>query len=950
MMPPPPARPGRGAWPSTAAFALALTSAGCLGRTALFVPGSAGAPCRLSDDCAGGLSCVEQVCRWASGDADPPVGDPSAGDPSSGDAGGGGDGFSTDVDPLPTLTVEPVYPTHGADWNAYVENDGADAYSASDTACAGPRAAIAPCLHGGELRQVAIPTVPTCADLDLADSLGAFVWACDDAGGTVVFRTAGFQPGKGLKDLLDPLAFKPLHVTLSGGRAAASAPAVWWSNPIAPLPDNSAGPHLVLDETDDGGNDDAFAPGTIFTLAASRQSHGYQLGLDRAALVVLPGQVLTLAPGSANNCSDSGASANERCLLFSVLRQNLWLEGAFSAMGATWVLFAQQTVLSRVHQSTMVGGGVVDRDTLLLGLDSRNNLLTNLTITDSACDGLWLQAGADYNQVYDLTVTGGTGGVGLHDVDGNQLVGIEVSSPESVGIYLDEDVGTRIDSFEISDSGDDGIAAISTTGAVLTRGIISGSLGYGVVFTTVTDSELTGVRVLDSGGVGVNLDLDSDRNRLTDITVDGSGNEGFVIAYNGSNDNLVRNLRSTNNGTTGWGPGLVVYGTSTGNRVIDARLTNNNGHGLNLYSGAAGNTFHRVVASNNANHGVFLEDAHDNVLTRLVAFGNHQTGVFLGGASGNVLGFATVINNAEDGLRLSDANRNTFVHLVTTSHPQRGIAFTSACGNNTFAQTVVAHNAAAGVDLGAFSSGDRFAGLLIVGNNGANCVASGATAGLVDTTCTLSGSDGSSDYPGGSASTALFRVSRSLAASFVGMVTADDLTNQSDTAGAAQFPGAPSSFDWVGFDNPFRTWGDGDGVFPSAAHQVRWTSGQGRIWDLRLRASDVMILDRVGDGATADAPFVNGAACPTPAGGNVVGVDLMTIPNTFLLNAAEIIDPDAAGYDPTGDHDGLCETDESCIYAPNFGAYPGHAGLGTCTVSPGTVTGVTMMGFVANGI
>src|SRR5262249_51927166 len=48
-------------------------------------------------------------------------------------------------------------------------------------------------------------------------------------------------------------------------------------------------------------------------------------------------------------------------------------------------------------------------------------------------------------------------------------------------------------------------------------------------------------------------------------------------------------------------------------------------------------------------------------------------------------------------------------------------------------------------------------------------------------------------------------------------------------------------------------------------------------------------------------------------------------------------------------HNGLCETGEHCIYAPNFGAYQGTGTLSTCTFQNGTVTGVTMYGYSTIG-
>src|SRR5690606_24214014 len=72
---------------------------------------------------------------------------------------------------------------------------------------------------------------------------------------------------------------------------------------------------------------------------------------------------------------------------------------------------------------------------------------------------------------------------------------------------------------------------------------------------------------------------------------------------------------------------------------------------------------------------------------------------------------------------------------------------------------------------------------------------------------------------------------------------------------------------------------------------------------------------------------------------------------TWLKAATELFD------DGIGDDDGLCESNEACLYAPNFGAYQGHGiawgqtDFPTCEfdANDGPITGVTMAGYPSNG-
>ena len=142
-------------------------------------------------------------------------------------------------------TVEPLYPTSGADWNRYVANDGADVLSASDTACA-PEAAggYMGCLHGGQMRAVSVPGHDACGELTATDALGAFTWVCDPGANPVRMVSIALREDARLSDLvdLDEVAWRDNAVTVWDGAVpvVVTPPAAWWSNPIVACP--CAGP------------------------------------------------------------------------------------------------------------------------------------------------------------------------------------------------------------------------------------------------------------------------------------------------------------------------------------------------------------------------------------------------------------------------------------------------------------------------------------------------------------------------------------------------------------------------------------------------------------------------------------------------------------------------------------------------------------------------------------
>jgi hypothetical protein len=220
-------------------------------------------------------------------------------------------------------------------------------------------------------------------------------------------------------------------------------------------------------------------------------------------------------------------------------------------------------------------------------------------------------------------------------------------------------------------------------------------------------------------------------------------------------------------------------------------------------------------------------------------------------------------------------------------------------------------------------------------------VLGGTNPGLVDTTCVNEG-----------ASDAMLTTGISLAASVRGKVTSDDAVNTSDTNGLAAFD---SIADWTGFANEARGWGRDGGAFPNADHRGPCASGANcRIWDWSLSASDSVargVLAKHLTGNAADAiTHVWSVAAPTSQADCTAAVPGSVYAggqcrNTFLRNAVEVL------ADDIGNDNGLCESNETCLYTPNIGAYQGHGALvsaGTFT-NGDTLSGITLLEYASNG-
>lgn len=393
------------------------------------------------------------------------------------------------------------------------------------------------------------------------------------------------------------------------------------------------------------------------------------------------------------------------------------------------------------------------------------------------------------------------------------------------------------------------------------------------------------------------------------------------------------------------------------------RVSKGNNYGL-LLSRAHGNVVSDVITANFNNAGVYLDTfSRNNVLTRLTTPNINDNGVILGGDSDfNTLQFVTTTNSAHMGITLNDAHSNTLTNAMTVNNSDRGMDFTGSTGNQ-FADIIASNNSGYGIELDATSSSNIFSRALKVGlNSTGHCLSDAANSGnnIDDGATACSTAD-----PQLTVST-----TADLSSTFFGQVTVDETNEDIASLDASGFLTFASITDFLGFDHLFRSWGTGNHA--SALHSWNRSpclaNGQScAIWDWRIDAGDSEVLDIHGDAGT---PFQANAPCPASVHGNEAVADLHSpeaagidgdedtycengetcaaSPNTYLVNAMEILDDDQ------GDEDGLCESSEACIYAPNIGSYQGHGELGSCVFDDdggtATVTGVTLHGYLENGV
>jgi hypothetical protein len=330
------------------------------------------------------------------------------------------------------------------------------------------------------------------------------------------------------------------------------------------------------------------------------------------------------------------------------------------------------------------------------------------------------------------------------------------------------------------------------------------------------------------------------------------------------------------------------------------------------------------------------------------------------GAGNIVFSHNNVANNTDDGI-YTNLGTYTLVMANTLLMNNQGSGYE---GTNSVTQrfhNIGAFNNAA-FGIGSYYSTDVIlSGQLIFNGNGSNNCGNFAGGSGVSGNCTQTGADNSNTYPAG-AHTAVYRKNRDVKLSFVGVVGTD---NVNSTAGVVSNSRVASSTitDWTNFENLFRAFS-----LMGATSDFLTSDERGfcdplaavncDVQDTSLlnasNTTNAVLLNQSGNFSTSDnqlnGDFVTDDTCPTAIHGDQTLSDDFTSTQYFLAQAIEILD------DGFGDDNGLCNSNERCIYAPNIGRYQGHGNYlttGTCNFVDGVTTkgvsGVQVYAYPING-
>jgi hypothetical protein len=294
----------------------------------------------------------------------------------------------------------------------------------------------------------------------------------------------------------------------------------------------------------------------------------------------------------------------------------------------------------------------------------------------------------------------------------------------------------------------------------------------------------------------------------------------------------------------------------------------------------------------------------------------------------NLLLNVSSMNHTSSGLTITNNSNNLTTMNFLAGNTGASNLFIQANNDSKFINTTLAHNSGSQI-FHASVTNSRFNGILKIGTGTCNV-----------TTSSQEGIFSDCSRQNNSELTPATVTGVTLANSFVGKVNSDSKTLQ--TLGLNPTTVAITNGGWLFFENRFRGWGKPGSSFPSNTNTGRCLGDNidtCSIWDWSLKSSDTIIRNvnscpstNIVDTHTWSA--VNNTSC-LEIKGAVWGTSCVT---TFLRNAVEIFG------DGIGNENGICESNEECIYTPNIGAYQGHGNLVSASTSTSTTNNCSDLG------
>lgn len=421
-----------------------------------------------------------------------------------------------------------------------------------------------------------------------------------------------------------------------------------------------------------------------------------------------------------------------------------------------------------------------------------------------------------------------------------------------------------------------------------------------------------------------------------------NNSEGILLGSNSYFHSLY-NIRFQN--LSGALRGINIQNANGFSRLKNISIGNTSGIGIQMSSGSGKNIFENISVFNNSLKGIEMSSSgsSSNLFINITSVSNLNSGILIDlNSPGNIIMNSTLSLNGQTGMTVNSGS--TFImnsFISNNNSASEGFNCTVGDLDMTALNTILTNNNvnASAAQINSQGNGTvnfkRYMGLF---KSSGSCTGGGAVFDGISASGCLG--IGQSDF-----------TNQATDYSSVNPFISNSPKSSSDTVNSDFSTGTKtyaSNLSWGGFQNFYRTAGkENANPFPST-NLLSTCSGAStcRLYDWSFSSSD----------STAR----NSVVCPEKLSRPTLTVSSQTI----LRNTYEILG------DSIGDDDGLCESNEECIYTPNIGAYQGHGNLvpastantyyassqnqcsdtiSTVSGSDGTVTNIKLYKYEKNG-
>ncbi len=348
--------------------------------------------------------------------------------------------------------------------------------------------------------------------------------------------------------------------------------------------------------------------------------------------------------------------------------------------------------------------------------------------------------------------------------------------------------------------------------------------------------------------------------------------------------------------------GINIQNTNGFSRLKNVSVENSAGFGIQITSNSSKNIFENVSIFNAGQRGIELSTpgSSSNLFINTVSASNSTAGVYVDlNSPGNIFINSTLALNGQTGMTVNSGSTFIMNSFISNNNAAaEGFNCTVGDLDMTALNTILSNNNANAAASQINSQGNgtvNFKRYMGIFKSSGSCTGGGVSFdGISASGCLAVGqSDFTNQLTDFSAANP-FISSSSKASS--------DTVNADFSSGTKTYS---SNLSWGGFQNFYRTAGkENANPFPSTT-LLSSCSGAAvcRLYDWTFSASDSIAR--------------NSVICPE----KLTRPTVVFSGQTVLRNAYEILG------DFIGDDDGLCESNEECVYTPNIGAYQGHGSL-----------------------